>query len=385
MPLFSKKDIRGFFTITLPTLLVMVILVELALKWIAPISDPFERYKNPEQLNSLYIESQFRPNSKFTFEIERRLPGMDSSVVFTTNNFGFRGDFLIHPKPWDEYRVFIIGGSTTENLFIDDSWGFERKIQENLQDFVQSKKVKVYNAGKSGDASPDHLSMLVHRINHLQPDLVVLFPGINDLNRLLGGYDYFHFPIPTEKQSKSTIQQIKFFLSNFQIIRRLINVMNSEKPNARTSILFKTNYEDKVREVKELPLVDEMPEPDYEIYRRNILSFVGAVKSQGTNLLLMTQTHTWSEEADDFLKSNHWMTGVGSIRYPEKKLSKALGKMNEILVSIASEEEIVLLDLEKEIPKTSEYFYDDCHFNKGGIGKSAVLISGTILNNFKID
>lgn len=385
MPLISKKDIRGFFTITLPTLFVMAILVELALKWIAPVNDPFERYKNPEQLNSLYIESQFKPNSRFTFEIEKRLPDMDSSVVFTTNNFGFRGDSLIHPKPENEYRIFIIGGSTTENLFIDDNWGFERKIQEKLQNSVQSKKVKVYNAGKSGDATPDHLSMLVHRINHLQPDLVVLFPGINDLNRLLGGYDYLHFPKPTETLSNSTLQQIKFFLSNFQIVRRLINVINSEKPDARTSIFLKTNYEDKVREVMALPLVDEMPKPDFDIYRRNLLSFVGAVKSQGTNLLLMTQTHTWSEEADDFLKTNHWMTGVGQIRYPEQKLSQALAEMNGILVGIAAEEEIVLLDLEKEIPKTSEYFYDDCHFNKGGISKSAELISGTILNNFKID
>lgn len=385
MPLISKKDIRGFFTITLPTLLVMVIVVELTLKWIAPVSDPFERYKNPERLNSLYIESQFKPNSRFTFEVESRLPKMDSSVIFTTNNFGFRGDSLIHPKPVNEFRIFIIGGSTTENLFIDDNWGFERKIQEKLQDSFPSKTVKVYNAGKSGDATPDHLSMLVHRINHLQPDLVVLFPGINDLNRLLGGYDFLHFPKPTEKLSNSTLQQVKFFLSNFQIVRRLINVVNSEKPDARTSIFLKTNYEDKVREVMALPLVDEMPKPDLDIYRRNLLSFVGAVKSQGTNLLLMTQTHTWSDEADDFLKTNHWMTGVGQIRYPEQKLSQALTEMNGILVDIAAEEGIVLLDLEKEIPKTSDYFYDDCHFNKGGISKSAELISGTILNNFKID
>jgi lysophospholipase L1-like esterase len=385
MAMVTKKDIRSFFTITLPTILVMLILVELILVWVAPVADPFEKYKNPDLTQSLYIESQFKPNSRFTFEIEERLPDMDSVVVFSTNNMGYRGDSLIHPKPKEEYRVFMVGGSTTENLFLDDSWGLERKVQEALQTSVGSKVVKVYNAGKSGDGSPDHLAMLAHRITHLQPDLVVLFPGINDLNRLFGGYDYLHFPKVSEKEKRSAVQGIKFFLSNFQLVRRLINIINPEKPDARTSIFLKTNYEDKVREVMALPLVENLPEADFGLFRRNILSFAGIMKAQQVDLLLMTQTHTWGDISDEFLKSNHWMTAVGNIRYPETELAEALGQINEILISIAAQEEIPLLDLEKEIPKTSAYFYDDCHFNKGGITKSAELISSAILTNYKTD
>lgn len=385
MALVNKKDIRSFFLITLPTILVMLIIVELALGWVAPVADPFDRYKNPNPIQSNYIESQFKPNSKFTFEIEKRLPNMDSVVVFSTNNMGFRGDSIINPKPQDEYRIFIVGGSTSENLFIDDSWSLERKVQQALQDSIKNKSVKVYNAGKSGDGSPDHLAMLAHRIIHLQPDLVVLFPGINDLNRLFGGYDYMHFPTVNESEKRSTIQSLKFFLSNFQVFRRLINVINPEKPDARTSIFLKTNYEDKVKEVMALPLVENLPDADYGMFRRNILSFAGILNANDIEMLLLTQTHTWGDISDEFLKTNHWMLGVGNVRYPESKMAEALGQINTILQNIAFEQEIPLLDLEKEIPKTSEYYYDDCHFNKGGISKSAELISASILTNFKTD
>ncbi|SEF42224.1 SGNH/GDSL hydrolase family protein [Algoriphagus boritolerans] len=385
MSLVNKEDIRSLFLITLPTILIMLIIVELVLTWLAPVADPFERYKNPDQTQSNYIESQFKPNSKFTFEIEQRLPDMDSVVVFTTNNMGFRGDSIIQPKPKEEYRIFIVGGSTTENLLIDDSWGLERKVQEALQDSLKPKTVKVYNAGKSGDGSPDHLAMLAHRITHLQPDLVVLFPGINDLNRLFGGYDYLHFPISSASEKTSTLKSLKFFLSNFQLFRRLINVLNQEKPDARTSIFLKTNYTEKVKDVMELPLVEELPEADFGIFRRNILSFVGILKAQDTDMLLLTQTHTWGDISDEFLKSNHWMVGVGNVRYPESKLAMALGQINGILLGIAEEQNIAVLDLEKEIPKTSDYFYDDCHFNKGGISKSAELITASIVSNFKTD
>lgn len=374
--MISKKDIRSFFTITLPTLIVMLIFVELILYWLAPVEDPFARYKKKNFINSLYIESQFKPNSRFEFEVEKRLPAMDSSVVFTTNNMGFRGDSLVIPKPKDEYRVFLIGGSTTENLFLDDTWGLERKLQKYLQDSLG--QVKVYNAGKSGDASPDHLAMLVHRIAHLEADLLVLFPGINDLNRLLGDYDYLHYPTITEVEDGSLVQSAKFFLSNFQLVRRIINLSKQNEPDARTSIFLKTNYADKVKEVNQLPLREALPPIDLGIYERNIRSFVGASQILGIDLLLMTQTHTWDSK-DEFLNSNHWMTAVGDLRYPSDKLALALNDLNQILINIAAEEELEILDLEKAIPKSTSYFYDDCHFNKGGVDTAAQLMATKIL------
>ncbi|MBN7817551.1 SGNH/GDSL hydrolase family protein [Algoriphagus pacificus] len=378
MGLISKNDIKSFFTITVPMLLIMLVIIEIALWKVAPVPDPFASYKNAQAINYQYIESQFPKKASYTFEIESDLPLMDSSVTFTTNNMGFRGDSLINPKPANEYRVFMVGGSTTENLFIDDALGFERQIQEKLQKEVPTKTIKVYNAGKSGDATPDHLAMLGQRLIHLQPDLIVLFPGINDLNRLAAGYDYLHYPVKNDAPQRSWVVDLKFFLSNFQVMRRLINVLNPEEENARKAIFLTTNYKDKVKEVQALPLESSLPPIDISIYERNIDSFIGICKIQGIDLLLLTQTYTWNSQAENNLSDWHWMVGIGNKRYPEDKLANQLSELNESIIQVSSKDSVELLDLEKLIPKTNAYFYDDCHFNKGGIELSTDLISEKI-------
>ncbi|MEB2779806.1 SGNH/GDSL hydrolase family protein [Algoriphagus sp. C2-6-M1] len=382
MGLISKSDIKSFFTITVPMLLIMVVLVEIILWKVAPVEDPFAKYKNTAPINNQYIESQFPKKVSYTFEIESDLPLMDSSATFSTNNMGFRGDSLISPKPMDEYRIFLVGGSTTENLFIDDALGFERQIQEKLQTENPDKSIKVYNAGKSGDASPDHLAMLGHRLVHLEPDLLILFPGINDLNRLAAGYDYLHYPVKSTELERNWLVDLKFFLSNFQLIRRLINVLNTEEESARKTIFLSTNYKDKVQEVQRLPLESSLPDIDISIYERNIESFIGICTSQNIDLLLLTQTFTWNSQEENNLSNSHWMVGIGDKRYPEAALAEKLTEMNQSIHKLAVKDSLDLLDLERLIPKTKDYFYDDCHFNKGGISLSTDLISNTIQQTY---
>jgi lysophospholipase L1-like esterase len=382
MSLISKSDIKSFFTITVPMILVMLVIVEVILWKVAPVADPFAKYKNAAPLNNQYIESQFPKKVSYTFEIESDLPLMDSSATFTTNNMGFRGDSLISPKPNDEYRIFLVGGSTTENLFIDDAFGFERQIQEKLQAENPSKTIKVFNAGKSGDASPDHLAMLGQRLVHFKPDLLILFPGINDLNRLAAGYDYLHYPVKSTEVERNWKVDLKFFLSNFQLIRRLINVMNPEEESARKAIFLSTNYKDKVKEVQALPLESSLPDFDISIYEKNIQSFIGICKSQNIDLLLLTQTFTWDSQEENNLENSHWMVGIGDKRYPEDALAQRLIEMNQSIIDLAAKDSVNLLDLEDLIPKTNAYFYDDCHFNKGGVSYSSDLITKTIQQSY---
>ena len=57
---------------------------------------------------------------------------MKGPNVFTTNNMGFRGDELTMPKPANEFRIFMVGGSTTECLYLDDSKALTRVLQNEL-------------------------------------------------------------------------------------------------------------------------------------------------------------------------------------------------------------------------------------------------------------
>jgi lysophospholipase L1-like esterase len=168
---------------------------EMWLRLVHPLPDPYEHVKwREDDVRPQYVASQFDPHLQVTFIAEAGLPGILGRTSFSTNNAGFRGDPLRVPKPPDEIRVFMVGGSTTECLVLDDADAVTAVLQRELQKGIRAgRTVKVYGAGKSGDRTDDHLAMIVHRVLLLEPDLVIVFPGINDLRAAIAGYDFRHY------------------------------------------------------------------------------------------------------------------------------------------------------------------------------------------------
>ena len=112
---------------------IMMVAAELMLGWLAPFPDPYLAEKRVAR----YVPSAHVPDLAYGIEIEEGLPGVVPVHTgrvnqFSTDNFGFRGDELRVPKPADEVRVFVVGGSTTENISLDDTQDMSRLLQELL-------------------------------------------------------------------------------------------------------------------------------------------------------------------------------------------------------------------------------------------------------------
>jgi len=169
------------------SLVLALVLVEIVVRLFWPVADPHQHWR---QAND-FLRSQHSANVRREFVFETALTGLSDTSTFTTNNLGFRGDDIQRPKPSGEYRVFLVGGSTMECLIPDDSDSIDAVLERALRTKTQ-RRVEVYNAGKSGDRSDDHVAIISQRIMHLEPDLVVLFAGINDLVVAAAGHDYLH-------------------------------------------------------------------------------------------------------------------------------------------------------------------------------------------------
>lgn len=149
----TSKDLQAgsrwtSFALALVTVALCLGVAELLLQRVWPISDPYASYKKLHV--NRYIPSEFPPGYRVTTRAEPGLPGIEGDKTFSVNNMGFRGDELVTPKPDDEYRIFMIGGSTTECFYLDDSEAVTRILQDSLQTASPGLDVKVYNAGKSG-------------------------------------------------------------------------------------------------------------------------------------------------------------------------------------------------------------------------------------------
>lgn len=381
-----KKNILAIFF----SLLIGLGLTEITLQLFFPIEDPYKAFKQGKRLSLRYIESQFEPDQSFRFYSEPGLSGLEDSSRFTTDNYGFRGPYLEIPKPKNEYRIFMVGGSTTECMFLDDSLAVTQLLQDDLnQTLPDSIQVKVYNAGKSGDKSYDHLAMISQRILHLQPDMIIVFAGLNDLTAALYNVDYSHKPVYEVHPALNFINMARYFLTQFQVPRRLYYLFQpifgkKSDEEIQMAISFKSNYKKLVALREKHPVSDKHPRTDLEPYERNMQSIIGLAKIHNIKLVLMTQAVTWNSQIDPEINKWHWITYKNGTSYREDYMDQALEQYNGVTKKLGQEFDIPVFDLAAVMPKSSEYFYDDCHFNIEGSKRAARLLSDFILKNEQI-
>ena len=97
----------------------------------------------------------------------------------TYNNYGFRDDDIVMPKPEGLFRIVCIGGSTTEEGNTNDQT-YPNIMERKLQERFGAERVEVINCGISGIHSY-HERRRMEDFLALDPDLIVYYNGINDI------------------------------------------------------------------------------------------------------------------------------------------------------------------------------------------------------------
>jgi len=316
--------------------------------------------------------------------VEDGLPGMSGSATFSVNNMGYRGDSLVVPKPPGEIRIFLVGGSTTECFYIDDSLSMNSIVQNELNAHLpRGTYAKVYNAGKSGNAIDDHISMMVHRIVHLQPDVVVVFAGINDLTKSIYHADPLHFvELDTLAPQWTLGSQLRFAATELQLSRRLYYLLKPLASKSPTEVFeeipAKSGYRERVAIRKSAPRTDARPRVDGEAYRTNLRTLVGVAAAHNVALYLMTQQTTWNGP-DPVSREWQWMLYRDGVVYRPDYMDEALESLNDRMREVAAAAGIPVYDLARLVPKTSEFFYDDVHFNVRGARMAGLGIASLML------
>ncbi len=361
---------RGNIALLLLSTAFSIIAVEVILRVMAPIADPYKLNKRRPNDVQTYLRSSFPPNMRVQLSTELGLPGMDGrETTFTTNNVGLRGDSLPMPKPEDEQRVFVVGGSTTEDLYLDDRQTMTRMLEHRLDSLVSGRRVKVYGAGKSGAKSYDHIEMIAHRLVHLEPDVLIVFVGINDLRAAIHGRINLMLPptLGAPDTEWTLMQLLRFALTEFQLGRRLFSLLKpDEYRDAVEQITLRSNFRRKVTMREALPVSASAPRIDVAPYRDNLISIVGIARSHGIDLLFLTQATSWNSRVDSEIAKWHWMTAGPDSAYREEALDQAMEAYNDAVRAVAAEFDVPLFDIARLLPKSGEYFYDDVHFNPRG-------------------
>lgn len=98
------------------------------------------------------------------------------------NALGYRGDEIDLPKPPGRYRIVCLGGSTTYTADIDN---YRQSYPYLLEQELKSRghdNVDVVNAGVNSWSSWESLINFEFRILDLDPDMIIVYHGINDIH-----------------------------------------------------------------------------------------------------------------------------------------------------------------------------------------------------------
>jgi lysophospholipase L1-like esterase len=368
----------------LASVILTFVFCDVALWLLAPLEHPYKDRILNRHLN-------LHPQGVVAFESDGKvMPGVSGRSLFTINAFGFRSPRLQSiDKPTDVRRVFCIGGSTTECAYIDDKYVWTQKLNERLQAKMPSGvTVDVINAGRAGDTTREHITMLAQRIIPFDPDLVIVLAGINDLS-LQMAVDYS--PYREDNRSRYNpyymgwVPKVKYLSCSIsQIMRRFLYMRRgrwrrTERGNFAMDLegdwIYKARKWRSKLPIEQLSDASHYPIPEFE---QNLRSLIGICNAHDIPIILMTQPSMFRSDLNEYEESLLWLA-PGGRRYSPSDMALLLSRYNECTRSIAKKFGVLLIDLAAQLPRDTSVFYDDCHFNFAGCDEISKIIAGTPL------
>ena len=113
-----------------------------------------------------------KPNRKFPYA---------NQTYATSNSQGFRGPEVVVPKPTGTFRVVLLGGSTTHGWGVNDDETVDTAMRRLFRVGNPESNVEVVNLAFDGYDSYQLFERLLNDGLRLDPDLVIVNSGINDV------------------------------------------------------------------------------------------------------------------------------------------------------------------------------------------------------------
>ena len=288
------------------------------------------------------------------------------------NSLGFRNDEFPLEKPEGVYRIVALGGSSTYDVSIQDNGEtFTAQLENLLDEEYGYQNVQVINAGVPGYNSWEILVNLQFRVLDLDPDLVIIYEGTNDVHARLvepSAYRGDDFGRRRAWQAPPVA-----FWEHSALLRILSRTMNFTRQVSVDDFVSAPTYVSWPFESR-LDAVDmdpaEILEANPPIYfRRNLENMIAIAKEHDVQILL--STWAFSPNLNDYASERYYQQGFR--------------ENNEIVKDVAVSHDIPLFDFAAVMPQDAIYWADGRHSNQAGALVKARLFAKYIHDQGLID
>lgn len=301
------------------------------------------------------------PNITRVYKREGISKNIGGKISFRTDKDGFILPNLMENSSAnsEHFTIAFLGGSTTECLIVKEDLRFPVLVGKSLKKRL-GKDIFVINAGCAGDTTHDSINSLFNKVMNYKPDIAVMMHAVNDAGLLLNKGDYKERMIQESDNSFRSIIRILTTKSNllgflrnsyaqFSINREVIanaNRLNNRVTKTAESAKF-TDLENAVSQ-----------------FESRLKIFVDMCNDFGVTAVLMTQP--FMNKPDRELNEYEGRTFLSGMKFLEP--------FNDEIRKVSAEKAVLIIDLEREIPKIDKYFYDEVHFTDDG----SILVSDII-------
>jgi lysophospholipase L1-like esterase len=288
-------------------------------------------------------------------------PGYSKGQTFH-NALGYRNNEFPLEKPNGAYRIVTLGGSSTYDVRIEDNnQTFAAQLEKLLKEEYGYQQVEVINAGVPGYNSWEILTNLEFRVLDLDPDLVIIYEGTNDVHARLvepsayrgdnsGRRQVWQSP-PVALWEQSALLRI---LSRTLNLTRQISVDDFVSSPTYLSWPFEFRLNGGNEEAIEI--LRENP-PIY--FKRNLENIIAVAEAHQVKIMLATWAS--SPYLNDYAAEDYYQ--------------QAFQENNQVVTEVATNHHVPLFDFAEVMPPDATYWADGRHSNEAGALLKATLFA----------
>ncbi|MGB5339435.1 MAG: SGNH/GDSL hydrolase family protein [Gammaproteobacteria bacterium] len=284
------------------------------------------------------------------------------------NSLGYRDREIDVTKDHNTLRIIAIGGSTTYTIKVEDNnQTFSAQLEKILRNKYDYENVEVINAGVGGYNSWESLTNLQYRVLDLEPNLIIIYHGVNDVHtRLVPHAAYRSDNSGRRKQWDDPPIAFWEHSALLRIISRKLHL--TRQVTLGTFVDADTYHGSGNRRRYQVTAKSQMKmlkDNSPVFFERNLENMISISRQHGAEALLVTFAH--SPETDDGEHNNVYEQG-----YKEN---------NSVVREVAKEFTSPMFDLARDMPQDRKYWADSVHVNEAGALLKAELIARFIHHN----
>jgi lysophospholipase L1-like esterase len=304
-----------------------------------------------------------RHGERHVLDISEFMPGR-GSISYSRDRHGLRGDYGGDPAKID---ILAIGGSTTNERFVDDSEIWTQRLADNFAAAGQS--VRIANGGVDGQSSRGHIKafeLWFPNIPGLKPKMVLAYVGIND-TAVTGDdaskFDAMRSPEPM-RRVRHYVMNHSVFYNQFRRVRGAWRARSAKLMHGGNS--FKTGLWKPVNTFIGRIGLRAKYSGRLRNYGERLVILTAAIRDFGAEPVFVTQPIGAFRSLGGSLEK---LVQPGDIALnPEisDQALKTIGLFNDATRAVCAAQKLRCIDLAAEVRFQDGDFYDPLHTTPAG-------------------